>query len=95
MGGLSALQLLLILWGAITAVFLAFVGYRSLVGMKEEDTLFLSPAEANMEAEQRQLQMRLGRITPYTRAFGYASAGLLAVIAGIWIYGAMREFFSS
>ncbi len=95
MGGLSALELLLILWGAVTVVFLAFVGYRSLVGMKEEDTLFLSAAEASMEAEQRQLQVRLGKITPYTRAFGYASAGLLAVIAAIWVYGAMRAFFST
>ena len=95
MGSLSVLQMLMILWAVITAIFLAFVGYRSLVGLKEEDTLFLSPAEANMEAEQREVQARLGRVTPYTRGFGYASAALLAVIAGVWLFGAMREFFSS
>ena len=95
MGSLSMLQILLILWAVVTTVFLAFVGYRSLVGLKEEDTLFLSPAEANMEAEQRQIQTRLGRITPYTRGFGWASAGLLLVIAVIWLSGAVREFFAT
>jgi len=77
---------------AVTIVFLALLLYRSLVGMKEEDTLILSAAESKLEEEQKQIQTRLHQIQPYLRGFGWASAGLLAVVAGIWIYRGMKDF---
>ena len=45
----SSLTILWIVWGAITVVFVALLIYRSLIGMKEEDQIFLDPAEASLE----------------------------------------------
>ncbi len=42
---------------AVTAVFLSLWFYRSLAGMKEEDTLILSAAESKLEEEQKQIQV--------------------------------------
>jgi hypothetical protein len=60
--------------------------------MKEEDTLVLSMAESKMEEEQKQIQSRLHQIQPYLRGFGWASAALLAAVAGIWIYRGFKDF---
>ena len=91
---LSLLTILTIAWVAVTVVFLSLWFYRSLVGMKEEDTLILSAAESKLEEEQRQIQTRLHQIQPYLRGFGWASAALLAGVAGIWIYRGVKDFFS-
>ena len=83
---------MLMVWGIITAAFLGLVMYRSLIGMREDDQLFLDPAESQMEEEQRQLRRRLDRIAPYTKGLGYASAGILALIAGVWVYRGIAGF---
>ncbi len=49
--------------------------------MKEEDQIFLDQAEASLEAE------------PYLKGFGAASAVLLMLILGLWLYPALKEFF--
>ena len=60
--------------------------YRSLVAMKEEDQLFLDPAEWQFEREQRAVLTQLRKLTPFIRTLAVVSAVLLALIAGIWIY---------
>ena len=42
----SLLPTLWICWGGITVALVGLVIYRSLVGMKEDDQLFLDPAVA-------------------------------------------------
>jgi hypothetical protein len=91
---LSLLSILTIAWAAVTLVFLCLWLYRSLVGMKEEDTLILSAAESKLEEEQKEIQTRLHQLHPYLLGFGWASAALLAVVAGIWIYRGVKDFFS-
>src|SRR3989442_1502459 len=89
----SSLTLLWSVWGAITTVFLALIAYRTLIGMREEDQIFLDPAESSLENEQQELLKRIQRLTPYIRGFGVASAALLIVILGLWSYPALKEFF--
>ena len=89
----SSLTLLWIIWGGITGVFVALLMYRSVIGMKEEDQIFLDPAEASLENEQQQVLKRLQRLSPFIKGFGVASAALLIVILGIWSYPAIKEFF--
>ncbi|MGB6943025.1 MAG: hypothetical protein WBE37_11560 [Bryobacteraceae bacterium] len=89
---LSPLSILTVAWVAVTVVFLSLWFYRSLVGMKEEDTLVLSAAESKMEEEQRQIQTRLHQIRPYLRGFGWASVALLVAVAGIWLYRGLKDF---
>jgi hypothetical protein len=81
MSGVSPLYAMMVAWGAITTVFVALLIYRTLISMKEDDQLFLSAGEARLEAEQREVITRLERITPYTKGFGFASVGLLVIMA--------------
>ena len=83
---ISLLSALWVFWGSITMALAGLLIYRSLVAMKEEDQLFLDPAEWQLEREQRSILTQLGKLTPLIRALAVVSATLLALIAGIWIY---------
>lgn len=91
MSGIS-LSAIAVLWGAVTAVFAILMMYRSLIAMKEDDQLFLDPAESRLEQENRQRIERLNKLTPYTRGFGVASAALLIFMAGVWVYRGLTSF---
>jgi len=82
----SLLTALWVLWGAITAVLAGFIIYRSLIGLKEEDQLFLSAAETHLQAQQQEVVLKVERLGNYVKALSIASAAILLVIAGIWIY---------
>jgi hypothetical protein len=84
--GLSPLNAVLIIWGVVTAALAVLLIYRSTISMKEDEQLFLDPAQSNMEQEQRDVRMRLQKITPYTTVLGVTSGVLLAVSAGLWVY---------
>ena len=86
MSGVTSFTLLLILWGAITVVFIGLMIWKSLVGMREDDQIFLDDAEAGFAKEQGEIVAKVKRITTYAKGFGFASAGLLLVIAGIVMY---------
>ena len=89
---MSVLTLLWVFWGVITAVLSGVIIYRSLVGMREEDRLFLDAGDANLEAEQVAVVNRLDRLAPYIKILGFTSAALLLAIAGIWIYRGLIGF---
>jgi len=91
----SLLSALWVVWGSITMVLAALLIYRSLVGMKEENQLFLDPAEWQLEREQRSILAQLGKLTPLVRTLAVMSVTLLALIAGIWIYGGVLRVTSS
>ena len=87
----SPLLLTLAVWGLVVLTYgvLLFIG--SLVGLREEDTLYLSAGEARMEAEQREIQKRISRLDPYKHWFGLASLVMTVVLAALWSYGVVRE----
>ena len=82
----SLLSALWVFWGSITVALAGLLIYRSLVAMKEEDQLFLDPAEWQFEREQRAILTQLHKLTPFIRILAVVSAALLALIVGIWIY---------
>ncbi len=87
----SPLLLILVVWGLVVLTYgvLLFIG--SLVGLREEDTLYLSAGEARMEAEQREIQRRISRIDPYKHWFGLASLAMTVLLAAVWSYSVVRE----
>jgi hypothetical protein len=91
MSGLSTLEIVLILWAAVTLLFVGLLMYRSLVGMREEDTLILSEAEAKMAEEQRLILTRLSQIRPYLLGLGWLSGVLLAAVVGLWVFQKLKE----
>ena len=91
MSSSSPLTILLIAWAIVTAVYFVLVFFRSMIGMRQEDTIYLSAAEAKMEAEQKQIRKKMNRIAPFTRGFGWGSLGLMIVMGGWWAYDVAKE----
>jgi hypothetical protein len=89
MNGLSPLMLLWITWSAITVILVLLIIYRGVVGIHEEDQLFLGRAEAAMEKEQAETLRQIHRLDFAVKAFGAVSGALLLVIAGLWVYGGL------
>jgi len=91
MSAISPIYAMLIAWGAVTAVFIVLIIYRSLISMREDDQLFLGAGEAQLEQEQREVITKLQRLSPYMKGFGIASVGLLAIMA---VYEGVTQFHS-
>jgi hypothetical protein len=92
MSAISPITIMLVVWGVITAVFVILMIYRSLLSMREEDRIFLDPAEARQEAAQREIITRVERVTPYAKGFGFASLSLLVATGALWVYQAWKAF---
>ena len=83
---MSTLLMLLIAWAVLTTILVLLLIYRSTLTMHEDDQLFLSEGESQMQADQDENLRKINRVTPYVRALGAASAVLIVVIAGMWLY---------
>jgi hypothetical protein len=80
---------LLIVWGAITALLIALLIYRSTLTMHEDSQLCLSDSDAHMQQEQLTLMHRVDRMRPLLWGMGSLSGVLILVIAGMAIYQQM------
>lgn len=89
----SPLQITLVIWLAVTLVYVLLYVYRSIVGAKEEDSLYLSAGESRMAEEQRVIMQRVHKLDPITRIFGFACLAMTIVLAAVWGYGIYRQLF--
>jgi len=80
------LEMLLIVWGVLTALLLVLLIYRSTLSIHEEDQLYLDEAEAHMQKEQDEIHAKMDRIVKPLWVLGSASGLLLLVSAGVWVY---------
>ena len=83
---------LLIVWGVITALFLVLLLRRSLLASHEDDQIFLDAAEEHMAKEQRELVAKIDALSKPIMGTGIAAGVLLLVIAGVWLYGGLKNF---
>ena len=86
MFGVSLVAALLAIWGVLTVSLIALVIYRAVVGLHEEDQIFLDRAEAALEKAQVETLARINRLDPIIKGLAIVSGGLLLVIASVWIY---------
>jgi len=82
----STLEMLLVVWGVLTALLLILLIYRSTLSMHEEDQLYLDEAEAHMQAEQDENHRKMDRIVWPLRVLSSASGLLILAIAVMWVY---------
>ncbi|HEX5000248.1 MAG TPA: hypothetical protein VFY29_18650 [Terriglobia bacterium] len=68
----------------LTIIGLAILMWRGLLGMKEDDHLVLSKAEAHLEREQQAIRHRSDTLGKYLSKLGIAWGALLAAIIGLW-----------
>ena len=81
--GVSLFTLTFFIWAGLTVVLLALFIYRAIVGIHEEDQLFLDRAEAALEQEQVEVLHRIGRLDPIIKGLAIASESLSLILAGI------------
>jgi hypothetical protein len=70
---------------AITLVGLGVLMWRGLLGMKEDDHLVLSRAEAHLEREQAEIRHKSDTLGRYMRKIGLAWGVVLAAILAAWV----------
>jgi len=78
--------LLLYGWAGLTVVLVVLLIYRALVGLHEEDQIFLDRAEAALEQEQVEVLRKIRRIDPIVKGLAIASGSLIVILIAIWIY---------
>lgn len=83
---------LLVIWGVVTAIFLALVAWRSVLSSHEDDQIFLDAAEEHMAREQRELVSKINSLSRPLLASGITSGVLLLLIAGIFVYHGLKNF---
>ncbi len=88
---MSTLQILLIVWGVITAVLVLLWIYRSTLSMHEDDAMFIDDSSKNMREEQEALQVRMNKVTPWVRILLATSGVLILVIAGMAVWQQMNQ----
>ncbi|MFZ0285890.1 MAG: hypothetical protein WAL32_11725 [Terriglobales bacterium] len=81
----------LILWGAITTVLIIMLIYRSTLAMHEDDQLFLSESESQMQKDQIEIMHKLNKITPIVKWLGAASGVLILIIGGVALYQQLSQ----
>ncbi len=87
---MPTIDLLLVVWGIVTAAFVVLAIYRGTISLHEDDQLFLADSESNLAREQQQVVTRLTRLTPFVRGLGATSGVLILVIAGLWIWRGLQ-----
>lgn len=88
---MSVLETVAIAWAAVAGVYLVLFLYHSVVGMKEEDHLYLSAGEAKLEAEQKEIMKSLNRLESVQHKVGWVALAMTILAAGMWGYNVLGE----
>jgi hypothetical protein len=80
------MELMLIVWGVVTGIFLLLLFYRSMLTRQEDDQLFIDESSASRATEQSQLIARVNKINPIVKLVGATSGLMILVIAGWAVY---------
>ena len=83
--GVSLVFGLLIAWLAVTAVMIFFLVWRAVIGLREEDQLFIDPDEAHLAREQVEIVSKLERLRPYVIGSVAGSIVLAVVTFAVWV----------
>jgi hypothetical protein len=88
---MSPMMWLLAVWGALTAILIILLIYRSTLTMHEDDQLFLNESDTHMQVEQTEILTKVNRITPLVKILGAVSGVMILVIAGMFIYQGLNN----
>jgi hypothetical protein len=89
---MGALGMLLVAWGAVTAVLICALIYRSTLETREEDQLFLDSAQEITASQQRVIVSRIEKLSGPIVALWVVSGALLVVVAGLWLWQGYQSF---
>ncbi len=78
-------DVLTVSWASVTVVLVGLLIYRALIGMREEDQLFLASGEEHLARDQKVLQTRISYVNKFAVWLGVLSGLLLIGLATIWV----------
>jgi hypothetical protein len=90
---LSPIEIVAVVWGGVVVLYFVLFLYRSIVGMHEEDTLYLSAGEARLEAQQREVMKQITKLDAYSRKLGIAASAMTVILAGMWVYSVAQNLW--
>jgi beta-lactamase regulating signal transducer with metallopeptidase domain len=88
---MDSMNVMLIIWAALTTALVLVLIYRSTLSMHEDDQLFLDEAESHMEKEQQELRVKMNRVTPIVNWLGAASGALILFIGVMWLWHGISQ----
>lgn len=83
---LSLVLGMLIGWLAITAVCIAVAIYKAVIGLQEEEVLYIDPGEDRQRQEQAELASRLDRVGKLFWITLALSIVTGVATFGVWVY---------
>jgi hypothetical protein len=82
----SLLLGMLVVWLLVTALTIGVWIYRAVLGLREEDALFIDPGEERLLKEQAELSGRMEALRPWLVG-GVAASILLGLLTfAYWVY---------
>lgn len=83
----SPLEILLMLWGAVTAVLVVLVIYGNTLDSHEDEEIYINKEEEKMMGgEQKVLVAKMERLKKVILSLAVVSGVLLLTSATIWVY---------
>ena len=79
------MNVLTVSWASVTVILVGLLIYRALIGMREEDQLFLASGEEHMARKQQVLQMRISNVNKFAVWLGVLSGLLLIGLGTMWV----------
>lgn len=77
---------MLIVWLAITAACIAVAIYKAVIGLQEEEVLYIDPGEDRQRQEQAELASRLDRVAKLFWITLCLSIATGVLTFGVWVY---------
>ena len=84
-------NILTVTWASVTVILVGLLIYRALIGMREEDQLFLASGEEHLAREQQVLQARIHSVNKFAIWLGAISGVLLIGVASMWVIENMGQ----
>jgi len=83
---------LLAVWGTFTVILILLLIHRSILATREEDQIFLDPAERALENEQRAVVARIQKLARSITALFILSGASLVASVGMWLWQGLHNF---
>lgn len=77
---------MLVAWLVLTAVCIALAIYRAMIGLREEDQLFIDPGEERLLREQKEIAGRIEGLRPYILGSLILSIVLGVATFAYWVW---------
>ena len=85
MFGASFLTFIWIGWGVVTAVFVALMIWKSVIGEPADSIAVFGAAQRQAESQHRAIVARAYRLTRLAKYCCFASLGLLLISGAVWV----------